>query len=297
MMVVAAGKEGGRSLDTPSLGTPGDDRVLRVTRVVSAVIVPVLSAAFVILFLFPTHTRALWAWTIASRMSAMFIGAGYLAGALFFLRATRAQEWHRLGPGIVATTVFATLLGIATFLHWATFNHGHISFWAWLSLYLVTPLLLPVLYVRNRRRDPGAQPGDVLVPSGIRMAVAAVGAGQLAFAMVLYLRPSLFIARWPWRLTPLTARSLAAFTAFPAVTYLAFAFEHRWSALRWPFETAMAGLVLVGVAGLRASGEFRSQGLLWAWRVGLVLTLGCLGAVWLHMRRLGAGGSRDGLAG
>jgi len=141
-----------------------DDRVLAVTRVVSAVIVPVLSAAFVILFAFPGRTRALWAWTIASPMTAMFMGAGYLAGAAFFLRATRTREWHRLGPGIVATTVFATMLGVATFLHWRTFNHGHVSFWAWLTLYIVTPLLLPLLYVRNRRHDPGPGPGDVLVP-------------------------------------------------------------------------------------------------------------------------------------
>ncbi len=58
-------------------------------------------------------------------MSAMFMGGGYLAGALFFARASRATEWHRLGPGIVATTVFATLLGIATFVNWDQFNHGH----------------------------------------------------------------------------------------------------------------------------------------------------------------------------
>ncbi|MDQ3642929.1 MAG: hypothetical protein M3450_16045, partial [Actinomycetota bacterium] len=82
-----------------------DDRVLATTRAVSAVIVPVLTAAFVILFLFPGQTRTLWGWTIRSRMSCMFMGGGYLAGALFFARAWRAREWHRLGPGIVATTV------------------------------------------------------------------------------------------------------------------------------------------------------------------------------------------------
>ncbi|MGI8808560.1 MAG: hypothetical protein ACR2KK_12080 [Acidimicrobiales bacterium] len=96
-----------------------DDRVLATTRAVSVVIVPVLVAAFVILFLFPGQTRALWGWTIQSRMSCMFMGGGYLAGALFFARAWRAREWHRIGPGIVAVTVFAGLLGVATFLHWS----------------------------------------------------------------------------------------------------------------------------------------------------------------------------------
>ena len=141
-----------------------DDRVLAVTRVVSVAIVPVLTAAFVILFLFPGQTHELWGWTIRSRMTCMFMGGGYLAGALFFFRAGRAREWHRLGPGIVATTVFATMLGVTTFLHWDQFNHGHVSFWAWTLLYVATPLLLPWLYVRNRVHDP-VTPGPRTRPS------------------------------------------------------------------------------------------------------------------------------------
>lgn len=36
-----------------------DDRVLKPTRVISVAIIPVLTAAFVILYLFPTRTRQL----------------------------------------------------------------------------------------------------------------------------------------------------------------------------------------------------------------------------------------------
>jgi hypothetical protein len=263
-----------------------DDRVLAVTRVVSAAIVPVLTAAFVILFFFPGQTHALWGWTIKSRMSAMFMGGGYLAGALFFARAARATEWHRLGPGFVATTVFATLLGVATFVDWDQFNHTHVSFWAWTALYVVTPLLLPWLYVRNRAHDPRSlQPGDVRVPDGLRRVVAALGGAQLAFALVLFVRPSLFQARWPWPITPLTARSTAGFAAFPAVAYLAFAFESRWSALRWPFETAIVGVAFIGLAAARSSGNFRPGGVAWAWRAGLVVAEVFLVGVWLAMRR------------
>jgi len=73
--------------------------------------------------------------------------------------------------------------------------------------------------------------------------------------VILFLRPSLFQDDWPWRLTPLTARSLAAFAAFPAIAYLAFAFERRWSALRWPLETAIAGLALIAVGGVAPTGS------------------------------------------
>lgn len=263
-----------------------DDRVLATTRAISVTIVPVLTAAFVILFLFPGQTRTLWGWTIRSRMSCMFMGGGYLAGALFFARAWRAREWHRLGPGIVATTVFAGSLGVATFLHWSEFNHGHVSFWAWTLLYVTTPLLLPVLYVRNRAFDPGTPgPEDVPIPSWIRTSMTALGAGQLLFAIALFVRPSLFLDAWPWRLTTLSARSLAAFAAFPAVMYFAFAFEKRWSALRWPFETAIAGLTLVGIGAARSPGDFDDGAKGWLWRVGLLVGLAFLVTVWLTMRR------------
>ena len=266
--------------------TVRDDTVLTTSRAVSAVIVPILTAAFVILFLFPGQTRTLWGWTIRSRMSCMFMGGGYLAGALFFARAARAREWHRLGPGIVATTVFATLLGVATFLHWPEFNHDHVSFWAWTALYVSTPLLLPVLYLRNRVYDPGTLgPEDVPIPAWIRTSLTALGAAQLLFALALFVRPSLFLEHWPWNLTTLSARSLAGFAAFPAVTYLAFAFERRWSALRWPFETAIAGLVLVGLGAARSTGDFKSGAWAWAWAVGLAAGLAYLLSVRLAMRR------------
>ncbi len=272
--------------DHGSAGLVRDDRVLQTTRAVSAVIVPVLTAAFVILFLFPGQTRTLWGWTIRSRMSSMFMGGGYLAGALFFARATRAREWHRLGPGIVATTVFAGLLGVATFLHWSEFNHGHVSFWAWTLLYITTPLLLPVLYVRNRAYDPGTTgPDDVPIPPWIRISMTALGTAQLLFAVALFVRPSLFLNRWPWGLTTLSARSLAAFAAFPAVMYLTFAFERRWSALRWSFETAIAGLALVAVGAARSSGGFDHGARGWLWRAGLLVGLAFLVTVWLTMRR------------
>ena len=263
-----------------------DDRVLKTTRAVSMIIVPVLTAAFVILYLFPGQTSTLWGWTIRSRMSCMFMGGGYLAGALFFYRASRAREWHRLGPGIIATTAFAGALGVATFLEWEAFNHDHVSFWAWLVLYVSTPLLLPVLYVKNRRFDPGTfGPEDVAIPGWVRTSLTVLGAGQLLFAVTLFLWPSVFQDDWPWTLTTISARSLAAFASFPAVAYLAFAFERRWSALRWPLETAIAGLALITIGAARSWGEFRGGPQTWLWRIGLLVGLAFLGTVWLTMRR------------
>jgi hypothetical protein len=188
----------------------------------------------------------------------------------------------------VAITFFATLLGISTIVHWDQFNHDHVSFWAWIALYFSTPLLLPVLWLRNHRFDPGTpEPNDRIVPGPIRAMVAAVGVGQLVLVVALAVRPSLFLDHWPWPLTPLTARSLAGFSAFPAVTYLAFAFEKRWSALRIPIETAMIGMVFIGIAAVRAWDEFGgSDALVWGWRVGLVVAF-----LFLLTLRIALGGS------
>src|SRR5690242_3228272 len=101
----------------------GSDRVLPVTRWVAAIIVPFLVAAFIILYLFPDHTLALFAWGIQPRMSAMMLGAAYIGGAYFFVRVATNARWHEVHIGFLPVTTFATLLGIATILHWDRFNH------------------------------------------------------------------------------------------------------------------------------------------------------------------------------
>lgn len=252
-----------------------DDRVLKPTRVVSVAIIPVLVAAFVILYLFPGRTRQLWAWEMHPTMTAMIMGGGYLSGAYFFYRAATVDQWHRVGLGFLAITVFTTMLGIATVVHWDRFNHRHVSFWAWALLYFSTPILLPWLWAENRRHDPHiVAPGDRLVPPPIRVTMVTIGAAQLAVAAIMFLRPSAIAGSAPWKLTPLTCRSLSAFAAFPSIIYLAFAFEKRWSSFQILIEVAIAGMFLIGIAAVRAHAEFTGDdAVVWGWRVGLAVAL------------------------
>jgi len=270
----------------PGPATDGhrDDRVLAPTRWVSIGIVPVLCAAFVILYFFPDKTKQLWAWTIHPTMTTMMMGGGYLAGAWFFARAATSGEGHRVLKGLLGTTVFTSLLLGATLLHWDTFNHTHVSFWAWLLLYVATPPLLPWLWFNNRKTDPGTPAsGDVAVPDAVRVVVTAIGAGQLVFAVVMFVAPSLVIPHWPWLIRPLTARVIAAFIAFPAVTWVLFATDRRWSSFEIPMETATIGLVLVLVATVRASEEF--DGAAPAYSALLLATIAALIGLQVVMRR------------
>lgn len=233
-----------------------DDAVLPVTHWMAVLIVPVLVAAFVIMYLLPTRTEALWAWTVQPPVTATTMGGSYLAGAWFFLRVARADRWHTIGSGLPATTAFTTLLLVATVLHWDRFNHDHVSFWAWLALYVITPPLLPLVWWRNRLRDPGVAASEHdLLPGRVRMVAAAGGAVLLGLALAAFVFPATAIAAWPWTLTPLTARTTAAFASFPAIVLLTFAWEARWSALRIPVEACALGLGLTAVGVVVHRGD------------------------------------------
>ena len=136
--------------------TTPDDRVLRATRVVSLVIVPFLLLAWAVLYPWPSDTGRLFAWTIASHLSAMVLGSAYLGGAYFFVRAARATRWHTIKAGFPPVGLFATLMGIATLLHWDKFSHAHVAFWLWVLLYFTTPFLIAWVWWRNRPHDAPA---------------------------------------------------------------------------------------------------------------------------------------------
>ena len=50
--------------------------------------------------------------------------------------------------------LFATLLGVATVVHWDRFNHGHVAFWLWAGLYFTAPFLVVAAWLANRRYAP-----------------------------------------------------------------------------------------------------------------------------------------------
>ena len=98
------------------------DRVRPPTRALAYAIVPFLVVAFAVLYPVPGDTGRLFAWHIASPLTAMLLGSAYLGGAYFFVRAARATVWHAIKGGFVPVGIFATLLGVATVLHWQVFN-------------------------------------------------------------------------------------------------------------------------------------------------------------------------------
>ncbi|HEX6108146.1 MAG TPA: hypothetical protein VFZ02_01940 [Ktedonobacteraceae bacterium] len=262
-----------------------NDRILPETRWLALLIIPFLIAAFILLFIWPNDTDKLFAWTIKPAMTPMMLAATYVGGIYFFTRVFLAKQWHLVKLGFLPVTVFASLLGIATLLHWDRFNHSHISFYTWALLYFTTPFLVFAVWLRNRMTDPGsAEPGEMIIPPVIRLFIGVIGVITLAVGLLLFLQPLLMIRIWPWLLTPLTARVVGAMFALPGVVGLGIALEPRWSAARIILEAQALSIAMILIATARAWSDFnQSNPLTWFFVGGLSFLLVALVVLYISL--------------
>jgi hypothetical protein len=262
-----------------------DDRVLPATRALSVVLVPILVAAFVILYGFPADTGRLFAWAISPQLTPMVLASAYLGGAWFFARVVRERRWAAVGAGFLAVCLFATLLGIATVVHWDRFNHGHVAFWLWATLYFVAPVLVLAAWLANSRVAAPARPDERRIGPVARAVIATGGGLALVQGLVMFAAPSLMIPLWPWQLTPLTCRVVGAIFCLGSAGLVVVG-DPRWERLRLLVEVAVVMLSLMLVAGFRARGDLHTDRLLtWLLAVGFVGTLVGAARLWWTMRR------------
>ncbi|MDX6721100.1 MAG: hypothetical protein QOJ63_3354 [Solirubrobacteraceae bacterium] len=277
-----------------------DDSVLPATRAAAVVVVLVLLPALVILWGLPSHTADLWAWTIDADLTPIFMGAGYGAGAYFFVRVYRARRWHEVSVGVLSAAVFALLMLGTTLVHYDKFNHGHapalaaIAFYGWTSVYVISPFVVGWLWRRNQRLDPGVpDDDDVLVGPTVRLVARCLAIGALLVAAVVLVSSSVAIDAWGWELTPLTARVLACFTAQVGTGFLLLSRDARWSSWRVLVETFLIAVVLLLVGAARAWDDFDPHCLLtWGYLGALVGGGAALLALYRAMERLRRAGSR-----
>ncbi|HTP10373.1 MAG TPA: hypothetical protein VMP08_19100 [Anaerolineae bacterium] len=234
-----------------------DDHIYRFTRLLAVIIIPFLIVAWVILYLLPERSGELFAWPIKPSMTAMMLAAAYLGGVYFFARVVSAKQWHAIKAGLLPVTLFASLLGIATILHWDKFTHDHISFFTWTLLYFTTPFLVFGTWWFNRRTDPRIlDTNDIPVPNWMRWLLGIAGAITLAISLLLFLLPQLMIGIWPWTLTPLTARVMGAMFALPGLVGLGIASDRRWSAARIILQAQAFSIGLILIAAVRSWSDF-----------------------------------------
>ena len=259
------------------------DRILIITRVLAVIIAPILLAAFIMLYFFPNHSGDLFAWPIKPPMTAMMLGATYLGGVYFFTRVAFARQWHTVQLGFLPVSAFAGYMGIATVLHWDKFTHGFISFQLWALLYFILPFVIPVVWSLNQRANAQEAPSlEARFSRSLRLAIATVGGVLVTASLTLLIFPQVMIPLWPWALTPLTARSLAAMFVLPGWVGLGVAADGRWSAASIIFQAQSISIVLFLIAmGFNRTEIQWHQWGIWAFLAGLLLVLLLIGwAAW-----------------
>jgi hypothetical protein len=241
------------------------DRIYAFTKFVAALLGVVVLFAFCVLYFFPTRTKQLFAWPIAPPMTAMFIAASYANGVIFFAAVLLGKKWHRVWAPHVGVFLFATLLLIATYLHWDKFTRNHPVFWIWVFIYVVAPILTPIAFVRNRREDPNVPDArDAIVPLALRILWLIPGVIFLAAAFYAFINPAWLIPLWPWKATPLTMRVMMSFYSMLGVAVIAVLREPRWSAWRIGLIGVIVWHALVLIAAILRQADFKN-GLFYGW--------------------------------
>ena len=264
-----------------------DDQILLQTRLVLIIVVPVLILAFLLLYVFPEQYGDRFAWKIQPHMTSLLIGSGYLGGAYMFVFAIFGKRWHRVTAAFPPVTSFTIAMLFATFLHWDRFDINHFPFQLWLILYVITPFLIPYLWVKNRVKDPGIpEPDDLEVPSFAKWAFLSFGVMAMLWAITMFIFPQFAIDIWPWKLSPLTARVLGGWFSLLGIGGLFTSRDSRWSAWRIPLQsiTLWATLVLIGV--FMNPGDFAS-GVWNSFTIGTGLSILMLVAfqIWMEVRK------------
>jgi hypothetical protein len=184
------------------------------------------------LYILAERTADYFAWTIQPPLTAAFLGAGYAAGFVLVVLSLRDPVWAHSRVAVLTILVFVVLTTIATLVHIDRFHFmdefaasGFIAkaaAWFWLGVYIVVPVLMLVLFLPQERAH-GVDPAPRHpVPVWLRIALAAESVVLTVVGTALYVVPSTSERLWPWTLTPLTARVVAAWLlAFGLATALA----------------------------------------------------------------------------
>ncbi|MGQ0668537.1 MAG: hypothetical protein ACT4PO_02500 [Actinomycetota bacterium] len=168
------------------------------------------------LFVLTDQTGEYFSWTIEPRLTAAFLGAGYLASVFFEGLGARARDLADARITVPAVLTFTVLTEIATLLHLDKFHFGEPFIWAgaaawvWILIYTCVPIALIVLLI-GQLRTPGVDPPRTApIPSVAVWVLRVQSAILLIFGAVLFLAPERAGAFWPWALTPLTGQAVGA---------------------------------------------------------------------------------------
>ena len=179
------------------------------------------------------------AWTIDSAITAAAIGGAYWGA--FFIKFMSGLEriWARARVAVSAGLTFTVFNFIATVIHSDKFHTDsdrlttQIVTYLWLVPYFAG-ISLGVAIIVHQLRAPGVDPPRVAPLPGWLKGVLGIQAAVMAgVGAALFIAPADTADNlWPWELTPLTARVVAAWLLALAVGAFHVVLENDWARSR-----------------------------------------------------------------
>jgi hypothetical protein len=203
------------------------------------------------LYLFAADTDRFFAWSIDPPLSAAFMGSGFSAGFVLVVLARRRVNWADVRLSFVSVFVFAAVTLAASILHIDRFHFGRggaaeFAAWLWLVVYVIVPVVMAVLLIRQRGTSGDDPPVRRPLPTWLRPLLALEGGAMMAVGALLFVTPKVEI--WPWPLTPLVARAFAGWLiALGLAAFLAM-WEGDLARLRAPSWAYVTFVVLLAIA-------------------------------------------------
>lgn len=179
------------------------------------------------LYLVPGRAEFDYAWSIKPSINAACIGGGYLAGCVATaLVVFRARSWRSLRILPPALAVLALTALAATIVHEDRFFWDYAPTWVWTAVYAVVPPMV-VVFWRAQERGRGPAPAADPRLASLRTGSAVLGAVLASIGLALFFLPVAMADVWPWPVTPLLARVIAAWYLLAAAVLLAGAVSLR----------------------------------------------------------------------
>jgi len=213
------------------------------------------------LFLGSRQTDVYFAWTIKPPLTAAALGAAYWAALVMNVIASRARGWADVRVVLGAGLVFTSAMLAATLLHLDRFHLGSGGAvargvaWAWLVIYVLVPLATAAVILARPFGRPSSEPS---MPRPMRAALVVQTVVLITLGLFLFARPE--SGAWPWTLTPLTGRAVAAWLLGVGTAALLMAQAGDLARCRAPLATYGLLPVLELVALLRFSGSVSWRG-------------------------------------
>lgn len=250
------------------------------------------------LFVLTEQTERFFAWTIGPPgnlfLTAAFLGASYWASGILEFLASRERTWAHARVAVPTVLTFTLLTLVVTLLHINAFHfsppaESYTIFltWAWLAIYAGVPLALSVILIMQLRAPGRDTARAARLPRWMRLTLFVQAAVMIGLGVLMFATPPVASAIWPWKLTALTARAIAAWLIGLGIAAGHTALENDLARTRAGLIAYAAFGILQLIALVRYPGDVNwSDARAWLYVLFIlsVLTVGVSG--WLSGRNL-----------